>query len=672
MRVAALLVVLLAACEGPPGPVGPSGDPGSDGLPGATGDAGRPGEAGEPGEAGLSPWLTEPGVAVKVTALEVGSGGAHLSFTLTDGSGAPLDATGKLTAGAVTFEVVLAQLAIRADGSPGQYTAYTPLDLETAGALHTVDVAAGTYTYDVASSTAGVDPALTQTVGIVATRANLRARDTFSTRPDGGAIAGRELVTAQTCGACHRVLDEHEGRWTEPSQCVLCHQPQAGAALDLPAMVHAIHKDPFPQETNHCDACHAGAQGTRWQTEPAKPACTSCHDTISFSLPVPAGMTLHGGGEQPDNAACAVCHPASGGLAGVRDKHYVGLLADNAPQVALQIASIASTGPGQTPVMTFVATVNGAPVDLTAAPWKSITATIAGPTTDFTTYWQAKIQGTGAVGTLAVVDAATGLHRYTFPASAAIPAGATGSYQVGLEGYIQPNATDPRFAALNPVLAFAVTDPTPVPRRDIVDREQCNHCHRDLAVHGGARKATEYCVMCHNPGTFDSAGAPRFEGTANVPAPALDLRRMVHQVHAANLSLGGFPLPSTTNPAGTTVTFDVPFPRPVKECEACHKTTTSWQLPMTASPAYAPTTSGFMSCSESPDADTNAFCDGAAWAVSATQQLAPQTSVCTSCHDQPYTLAHAQVNTAPSGVESCATCHGPGMDEDVAKYHGTP
>jgi OmcA/MtrC family decaheme c-type cytochrome len=721
MRLISLLV-LLAACEGPAGPAGPQGDQGSQG---SQGDTGATGDAGPRGEAGLGTWFTQPGVAVAVTDLTFAQGSATVSFTLTDGSGTPLDASGRLTDGAVATSFVLAQLAENADGSPAQYTAYTTQQVmsgsgatatqpqaESTGTLTTVDVAKGTYTYAFAAPTTGIESTLTQTVGALAVRTpasgtEVIANATFSARPDGGTTISRQEVTDTTCNSCHKALSMHGGRWTSTDQCILCHQPQSsdpytGNTLDFKVMVHMIHDGSslpsvvagtpyqivgymrsvndfstvvFPQNIERCAACHAGAQGTRWETTPTMAACTSCHDLTSFVQPAPTGMTLHSGGPLANNSECTVCHPATGSIAGIADMHLTGLLSPTATTVALSIQSMTNTGPGQTPTMTFTALVNGAPADLVDSPWTGITATIAGPTTDNATYWQATIQGTNAVGTLTAVDQASGVYSYAFPASAAIPATATGSYSVGLEGFLQPTSSSPRYAAVNPVLAFAVTDPTPVPRRTIVSLDNCNGCHYSLSAHGGSRTNPQYCVFCHNPSTYDSAGAPRFEASTNVVVEALDFRHMLHKVHAGTqltepYVIGGYPLPSASNPGGTPYNFAADrYPAPLAYCQACH-TDTAWQLPMDSSPAYAPTTSALMSCAPAAGSNASAYCPSPYWTVTSTSSLAPQTSVCTSCHDAPSTLAHAQLETTPAGVEACVTCHGSGAIEDVGAIHG--
>jgi OmcA/MtrC family decaheme c-type cytochrome len=711
MRLVALSLLLMA-CEGPAGPAGAPGEPGSDGTPGHDGDAGAPGEP------GIGPWLTQPGVAVTITGLTMTATQATVAFTLADGHGTALDRSGKLTDGSVDLGFVLAQLGENADGSPAQYTAYTTAQVtspitnltatqattESTGTLDTVDVTAGTYTYTFAAPLAGFDATKTQTAMAVAVRDGAIDRNLISVRPNGGAPLAREEVTGAACNSCHASLGLHGGRYTAPAQCILCHQPQSSDpdtnnTVDFKVMIHKIHRGAqlpsghyeiigyaqsvhdfstveFPQPINRCTACHAGAQGDRYSTAPIRATCTSCHDTTSFDVDVPAGMVAHSGGPRSDDSVCNVCHPATGSIAGIVDKHFTGLLAPNAPVVALTIQSITNTAPGQTPVLVFQAMVGGAPRDLIAQPLTSLTATIAGPTTDVASFWQAKVQGAGAVGTLAVVDSANGIFSYTFPASAAIPADATGSYEVGFEGYLQPTPTDPRYATAPSVLAFAVTDASPLPRRHVVDTTRCNSCHADLNGHGGSRKDASYCVFCHNPNKANDTRVARFEGSTIVAQP-VDFRVMIHKIHMGDeltqpYVLGSFPAPTTANPAGTPIDFGkTRYPQPRTSCEACHDGKT-WTLPMQASPAYLPSTELVMTCSEPTGNDTNTYCDAPFWAPSNIVQIPPQTSVCTSCHDAPYVAAHAQLNTTPGGVEACATCHGPGAEEDVAKFHGLP
>jgi OmcA/MtrC family decaheme c-type cytochrome len=738
------LALVLVACEGPAGPRGPGGQDGADGSNGSNGS----------GDPGTAPWLTGPGVEITVTDLTMTAAGAKVRFTLKDAAGVPLDRAGLLTEAAVSTSFVLAQLAPNADGTAGQYTAYTTRQVtstitsmtatqattETSGAFTTVDVKQGTYEYTFAAPLAGFDAARTQTVLAVASRTvggtTAFDRDTRSVRPDSGAVIAREVVTDAKCDSCHGGLNGHGGRYVDVSQCVLCHSPQSsdpdtGNTVDFPILVHKLHRGAglpsvvagglyqiigfgnavhdyssvaFPHDVRSCESCHAGAQGDRWKTAAATPACASCHDDIVFQTPVPAGKRLHSGGTQPANVACTVCHPATGSIAGVLDKHYTLARDPGAPSIAIVIDTVTNSAPGQVPVMQFRVTENALPRDILVKPLTQLRATIAGATTDFTTTLPtnganiATLQGTGANGTLAAVDAANGVFSYTFPT--AIPAIASGSYQVGLEGYwspvcgnavcdigengnscaadcgtsITPRAEGiPRFAALSPVKAFAVTG-TLVPRRTIVSAEKCNACHKDLSFHGGGRKNPDYCVMCHNANLANAGRVSRFEGSS-ITAEAVDFRVMIHKIHAGEeltrpYMLGGNPTPTTTNPAGTMHDFgETRYPRSRKDCAACH-IAKNWTLPLPES--YLPSTVVQMTCTEPVGNDTNNYCDTPFWIASATTKIPAQTAVCTSCHDPNHVMAHALVNITPIGIEACATCHGPGAAYDVGTLHGMP
>lgn len=700
----------LGACEGPEGPRGPAGDqgpPGSDGEPGQTGDAG----------VDEQPWNAGDDLVVEVLEADISGATATATVRITDAAGVPLDREGALTEGAVDMAFALAWLD-EEDGEPRQYTSYitrevespitentaTQATTETGGSWEVVDRADGVYRYTFAAE---VEPhaGLTHTVGVSASRAvaGTTHRDdaVFHFVPGGGTPdTTRQVVTDEQCSSCHGELEAHGGRYTETQFCTMCHtdqttDPDTGNTVDFPVMVHRIHAGAglpsvqagtpyqiighggsvhdfstvhYPQPIARCESCHAGTQGDFWNTRVTVAACTSCHDDIVFSTPVPEGKTLHGGGTQPLDQPCSdVCHPATGSIAGIIDVHTLPAFDPASPELDVDILGVTNAAPGQQPIVELAVTVDGAPRDILASPLTRLGLTFAGPNTDFASYWQATAQGGGAAGTLTAVDAAQGRFSYQVPASAALPPDATGSFTVGVEAYIQEPG-GPRFSAHSPTEAFAVTDPEPVARRTVVTADKCNACHYDLAFHGGGRKNANYCILCHNPENANDDYAPRLEG-AEVFVETVDFKVMIHKIHAgAQLSqpyqLGGYPGTSPANPVGAQHTYDeLHYPRPLSECGACHVEGTT-ALPLTGA---LPSLHAVRRCGEAPGDDADEFCNDV---EDEALRVPPETAACTSCHDAPYSLAHAEVMTAPSGAESCATCHGPGSGLDVATVHG--
>jgi OmcA/MtrC family decaheme c-type cytochrome len=313
--------------------------------------------------------------------------------------------------------------------------------------------------------------------------------------------------------------------------------------------------------------------------------------------------------------------------------------------------------------------VNGVGRDIVASPLGRLRFTIAGPTTDYQEYYQVTAQNNGATSAGAVItaiDSTAGRFTYTFPVANPIPASASGSYALGIEANI-PSAAG-TVNLFNPVAYFAVTDPAPVARRQVVDQAGCDSCHLALEEHGGSRRNAEYCVMCHNPLNTNDERVAAFEGTTQVVG-SVDFKVMIHGIHTGEdhdnpYVLGGYPPPSETNPAGSPIDFgEVRFPGDRRACGTCH-VAGSFALPLGNN--VLPTRFETLTCTEAPGTDADDFCESR---TSVEFLMPPTRAVCTSCHDSDSSAAHAEIMTTLSGVESCATCHGPGSAFDIAEYH---
>jgi OmcA/MtrC family decaheme c-type cytochrome len=451
----------------------------------------------------------------------------------------------------------------------------------------------------------------------------------------------------------------------------------AGGKYEIIGFQNSVHDYStvvFPQPINNCLACHSGEHADQFKTTQSREVCTSCHDNITFEAGrPPEGMMVHTPGPLDNDEVCVNCHFDGDETRGVPERHFVGLLGPERPNIELAIQSVTNTGPGQAPQLRFTVEEDGRPRDILASPLSTLRVTVAGPTTDYASYWQATIQPQPTsppanIGTL-VADGEGFL--YTFPASAIIPLSATGSYAVALEGAMRPDPAGERFPTNNPIAFVAVTDTQPVARREVVEMEKCNNCHGELVAHGGQRVEVQYCAFCHNPNNTNDDRVARFEGTS-VFVHSVNLKDMIHKIHMGEhltqkpYVLGGNPTPSAANPAGTPVDFShVRFPRPVSDCSSCH-TDGGANLPLAA--GLLPTRTETLTCTEDGSADADLLCTATLRASDASF-LPPESAACTSCHDSPSAVAHAELNRTASGLESCATCHGPGAAFDAAIAH---
>lgn len=375
-----------------------------------------------------------------------------------------------------------------------------------------------------------------------------------------------------------------------------------------------------------------------WLTKPSTAACGACHDNVNFQ----SGEN-HAGGLPAFDSQCAQCHVPLGELpldASILGAHAIpevtpGML----PGVNFKLIS-ASGAAGSSASVTFSILDNaGSPIDPKTMDLLSLV--LAGPAAEYT----------GVVSedaTSATPAGPAGTYSYTF--KAVIPANATGSFTVGIEGYrnytVLPGtakARTVRDVGFNQILPFAVGGSNMAPPPVDIAQQNCNTCHYRLSAHGGIRQNVQYCLLCHNPNATDADQRPASQS----PPQSIDFPVLIHRLHTGETAeadgqmtpfvIYGF--------RGSKNDFsDVRYPADLRDCGKCH-VNSSDSPPVPAARVAV----------NNPRAYLN--------------PTPPTTAACTACHTALDASAHASAMTSPVLGESCAVCHGQSTDFSVNKVH---
>jgi OmcA/MtrC family decaheme c-type cytochrome len=630
--------------------------------------------------------FVRPGLTVKIVTASIASDGTiKVRFKLTDPKGLPLDISGVTTPGAVSTRFVIGTIPAnqkqyisyitRSVTSPITGNSATQANSDSGGTY--APVADGEYIYTFKNKApASFDRHATHTVGMWAARdlsefdldqVTNYTSDIYSWVPDGStAPVPRDVIKDVTCNKCHDPLQAHDER-RGIGLCIICHTPQTtdpdtGNTLDMPVLVHKIHMGSqlpsviggkpyqiigyqqsvadystvvFPADPRNCTFCHDQTTGAAQATAYLKPnraACGSCHDNVNF-----ATGANHANLPQISDNLCAGCHIPQGELefdVSIKGAHTIPTLSTSLPGTVLNITNVENAGAGKSPTITFTVTDNaGNAVDVSKM--TRLTLVVAGPTTDYSSYFSEDARKATASGTA----------TWKWTTTNKLPANAKGTYTVGIEGYNNvtllaglPNQQVVRDAGANKVFNFTVDGTAIQARRQVVSLAKCNNCHSYLSLHGGNRNQIEQCVLCHNPNTSDSTYRP----AAKKPDQTVQFAYMIHRIHTGDegtqeYTVYGF--------GGSANDFsEVRYPGDRRNCSTCHVDGAE-QLPLA---------DGLLNVQS---------------ARTPLNPMGPATAACLACHNSIPAASHALSNTTEKLGEACAACHASTSEFGVSKVH---
>ncbi|MDH4107122.1 MAG: OmcA/MtrC family decaheme c-type cytochrome [Gammaproteobacteria bacterium] len=526
----------------------------------------------------------------------------------------------------------------------------------------------------------------------------------------------RLIVDSDTCNACHDNLEEHGDARFDVEYCVTCHNPGSidpgtGNTVDLKVLVHNIHsgRDDYfvgthnwadvvwPQDVRNCQTCHDESdadtpQASNWRLVPNRRACGTCHwddpNNPNNNFAIEDGV--HPGGFQfNDDTQCVDCHGPNGTVEGPNGRLVQVPVAHEILEVTLsknfeyRIIAVRNTAQGQFPEVDYQV-VNpqnaNTPYNLATDPAflqcatreSRLSVNIAWSTTDYANI------GSGVLPALPVQmnalpacgSTATTADNQTFTlvSTVAVPATATGSLSVSIEGHpaIDPDG-DGTFDSEAPVksaIEYAgITDVTGKDRILAINIVKCDDCHNKLSMHGSNRTdEPEVCVTCHNPMMTDvnrRSSAACLNDTGTSDDTSIDFKRMIHGMHAS----GTIGVPYVVCGFSGADVYDYVYPGRLNNCEGCH--VPGGYYPLEPGERFGTTV----------DANDRTI-------LTDDRVISPNTAVCSACHVSDLAAQHMTQNggdfnatkaadgsLVSSGVETCVVCHGQGRTADVKVVH---
>jgi len=665
--------------------------------------------------------FVRPGFTITIVSAKIATDGTiSVDYKLTDPKGLPLDLTGVTTPGAVSVSFVAAYIP----KGQTQYVAYTtrsqtsPITKNTAiqagadsgGTSQTIAVGEYLYTFKQKAVPANgtYDPTASHRVAVYGSR-NLTEFDLGTNYdsafvdfvPAGGTPTPRDVIATASCNKCHDQLSFHGGSRQGMELCVMCHTPQTtdpdtGNTVDMKVFAHKLHMGsqlpsvkagtPYqiigfnqgvsdwstvnlPSDPRRCQFCHESGTGAKqannWLTNPSRAACGSCHDNVNFVT----GLN-HVNLPQANDNQCTQCHIPKGELefdASIMGAHTIPTQSATAPGLNFSILKVDNGVAGKAPTVTFTVkdnAGNGITMAQLTGGMNRLGLVLAGPTSDYGyTNFGSDVTSQGYVSENPVPTAKCspdGTCSYTF--THAIPAKATGTFAIGIEGRRQldilPGTTiaqTTEVGAINKVSYFSVDGSTIQPRLQFVVIAKCNGCHSFLSLHGENRNQIEMCVLCHNPSENDGVRRAVATNPADkaLPNQSVNFALMIHKIHTGEKMATEF---------GTTYTI-VGF-------GGSHNDFTEVRYPtMGNTGAVGDTAKCYMCHVNTSEANFPIGKNNVADPQGKLNPAPATTSACTACHQTTSALSHAVSQSDPKFGESCDVCHATGTQFDVTKEH---